>query len=223
MSGFGESRTGPGEGSGRRWRGADGPGGRGGMFEGSEGPERAAGGRYEWRQTRQVLSALFLALLQNPAPWCRGGSNAEEKTGDAGGRQPAHSWTSRTANEHLKAVIWQAPGPSPPLGHYPPEHSCPHGMQTVFRMGWPWAALARPPVASARHGCCRPRRRPWRTPWQVAANRVPPPPRWPPVADAAYGVARLDGDRWARRRPYGTARPGQERPHRPRFGRYTST
>ena len=51
--------TGTGKGAGRRWRGADGPGGRAGMLEGSEGPERAAGGRHEQRQTRQVLSAFF--------------------------------------------------------------------------------------------------------------------------------------------------------------------
>ena len=59
MLGLGKSWTGTGKGSGRRWRGADGPGGGGWMFAGSEGPERAVAGRYEGRQTRQVPSALF--------------------------------------------------------------------------------------------------------------------------------------------------------------------
>ena len=59
MIDFGKSRIGTGEGSGRRRRGADGPGVGGGMFAGSEGPERAVAGRYERRQTRQVLRALF--------------------------------------------------------------------------------------------------------------------------------------------------------------------
>ena len=42
------------------------------MFEGSEGPERAARGRYEQRQTRQVLSELFgtiRTILQRGATW----------------------------------------------------------------------------------------------------------------------------------------------------------
>ena len=65
MAGCVRSWTGTGKGAGWHWRGAGGPGGRGGMFEGSEGPGRAAGGRYERRQTRQVLSALFFTYSQN--------------------------------------------------------------------------------------------------------------------------------------------------------------
>ena len=75
MTGFRESLTGTGEGSGRRWRGADGPGGGGGMFAGSEGPERAVAGRYERRQTGQVPCELFwqfftslqISILRSPA------------------------------------------------------------------------------------------------------------------------------------------------------------
>ena len=33
------------------------------MFEGSEGPQGAAGGRHEQRQTRQVLSAFFFCRI----------------------------------------------------------------------------------------------------------------------------------------------------------------
>ncbi len=131
MTDRGVSRTGIGEGSGRRWRGAGGPGGRGGMFEGSEGPERATGGRYEQRQTRQVLSALFWHFFwQNPAPWRRSGSNASAETGVAGRRRRAHSWTHRTASgpRTLNAAIWPAPGPSPRLGHPRDADVVQHGM-----------------------------------------------------------------------------------------------
>ena len=84
MAGFGKSRTGTGEGSGRRWRGADGPGGRGGMFEGSERPERAVPGRYEGRQTRQVPSALFCHFFtfsesSTAAPGAAGGASARTR------------------------------------------------------------------------------------------------------------------------------------------------
>ena len=114
--------------------GADRPGGGGGMFAGSEGPERAVAGRYEGRQTRQVPSALFLALFSlaesstaaptGGAPQRRrrwGASAGTDVAGTAsaetgvGGRRRAHSCTRRTANEptHLKAPIRAGAVPAP--------------------------------------------------------------------------------------------------------------
>ncbi len=115
MDGFYESRTGTWKGSGRRLWGADGPGGRGGMFEGSEGPERAAEGRHEGRQTRQVLSALF-------AFFCRilhrGADMASNASADRRCRWAAtrsfldtSSWTYRTANGTKRAVPRSMRGP----------------------------------------------------------------------------------------------------------------
>ena len=177
MEGFGKSWTGTGKGSGRRWRGADEPGGGGGMFAGSEGPERAVAGRYEGRQTRQVPSALFWHFFhscrvqpsgagrrwgserQRRAPLgsaCRHRrgrhrlgadrrcgwaatcpfldtsyskrTNAPERpTGDARAanlrQQKARS--GRRRGLHFTAA----------LGHYLPEHPCPHGIQTSLQHG----------------------------------------------------------------------------------------
>ena len=154
MAGLGESRTGPGKGAGGHLRSADGPGGLGGMFAGSEGPERAAGGRHERRQTRQVLSALFLAPVRRML---------HRRTGVAAthiGGEPARcEWAAtrsfldtsyRERTRHLKAATWQAPGPSPPLGHSCPNIPCPHGIQTSLSMGWS-CADARNLASSGAH------------------------------------------------------------------------
>ena len=85
MTGFCKSRTGTWKGSGRRWRGADGPGGCDGMFAGSEGPELAAGGRYEGRQTRQALSVFFWHFLAESCAAAPTWQHASAKTGVAGG------------------------------------------------------------------------------------------------------------------------------------------
>ena len=98
------------------------------MFEGSEGPERAAEGRHEQRQTRQVLSAFLALFSQNPAPRRRRGSNGSAETGVAGGRLPAHSWTPRTANE----------APHPEGGDLAGA-----GVITAPRMRSPWTATDR--------------------------------------------------------------------------------
>ena len=69
------------------------------MFEGSEGPARVVAGRYERRQTRQLLSALFLALF---AESCTAAPTWQQRNGGdrrSDGRRPAHFWTHRTVNE----------------------------------------------------------------------------------------------------------------------------
>ena len=143
MPGYGKSRDRHLEGLRPALAGSDGPGGRGRMFAGSEGPERASAGRYERRQTRQVLSAIFLALsAESCCESCPAAPRRPQRIGGdrrCGRRQPVHFWTFRTANEPriLKAAIWQAPGPSPPLGHYL-QNVLAHTGCRRFSMGWSW-------------------------------------------------------------------------------------
>ena len=138
MPGSGKSRTGPWKGSGRRWRGADGSGGRGGMFE------RGRKGR-NVRQRTVTSGAKPVKCLANFfwhtfAESCTAAPTWQQRIGGdrrCGWRQPARSWTPRTANEPrtLKAAIWQAPGPSPPLAHYLPEHPSPTRDSDVAQHG----------------------------------------------------------------------------------------
>ena len=165
MAGFCESRTGTGESSGWRWRGADGLGGGGGMFAGSEGPERAVAGRYEGRQTRQVPSELFWHsfTFANPctaAPGSDGGASAGTEVGVTHRRRaalrvggaalitghlvqrpvelPVRASPLGDNNEstHPKAAIRQAPGASPPLSATTFRNiPCPHGDSDVVLPG----------------------------------------------------------------------------------------
>ena len=135
MTAYGKTRPGIGNGAGRRWRGADGPGGSGGMFEGSEGPKRAAGGRYERRQTRQVLSALFLAPIRRILH--RGADVAATHRWTVGGDRrcgwwlppiPGHVVQRRSHTPEGGDLAGAASGPSPKLGHTRDAEVVQHGM-----------------------------------------------------------------------------------------------
>ena len=114
-------RTGTWKGAGRRWRVLMGLEGVAGCSKGRRGRnvrQRAVtssatpvkcSAHFFWHLCRILHRDADVAAMQ------------AAETGAAGGRQLTHSWTPRTAHERLKAAIWQAPGPSPPLGHYPPE------------------------------------------------------------------------------------------------------
>ena len=108
--------------------------GCGGMFEGSEGPERAVAGRYEGRQTGQVPSALFWHFFTfRRFHFCvvlRGGA----------GRRPFLDTSySERIHAHPEGGDLAGSGAiTAALGHYLREHPLPHGIRTSFSMGWPW-------------------------------------------------------------------------------------
>ena len=110
------------------------------MFEGSEGPERAAGGRYEQRQTRQVLSAFFCHFFAQScaaAPTWQQRIDGDRRCRWAAPFIPGHIVQLRTAGRAdsgrveprtLKVANWPTPGPSPRLGHTRDADVVQHGM-----------------------------------------------------------------------------------------------
>ena len=95
------------------------------MFAGSEGPARAVAGRYEGRQTRQALSALFWHFfhLQSPArrrraplgSECRHRRGRHRLGGDRrwGAAPRSFLYTSYSEPTHLKAPIRAGAVPAP--------------------------------------------------------------------------------------------------------------
>ena len=158
---FCESRTGTWKGSGRCRRGADGPGGRGGMFEGSEAPESAVAGRYQRRQTRQAASALFwplftLAEFCTAAPRLITGHLVQLPLELPVRASPLGD--SNDESTHLECGdLAGCQAITAALGRYLAEYPCPRGIQTSFQHGMAllprgWSrGESRPPAQLHRH------------------------------------------------------------------------